>query len=89
MLERFMVATSSAVLPAPGDDMKLRATTPWPSKWSRLCAAATRSFVEQAAEHIDGLAILGTGLRRRTPARLTHSRAPSVLPAFQARRATA
>src|SRR6056297_1923503 len=35
----WMVASSSAVLPAPGDDIRLTASTPWPSKCSRLWAA--------------------------------------------------
>src|SRR6056297_287060 len=35
----WMVASSSADLPAPGEDMRLTASTPWPSKCSRLWAA--------------------------------------------------
>ena len=43
-----IVASSSAVLPAPGDDIRFIASTPWPSKCSRLCAA-TRSFSPRIA----------------------------------------
>src|SRR6056297_2347924 len=35
----WMVASSSADLPAPGEDMRLTASTPWPSKCSRLWPA--------------------------------------------------
>ena len=43
-----IVASSSEVLPAPGDDIRLSASTPCPSKCSRLCAA-TRSFSSRIA----------------------------------------
>src|SRR5271165_3923719 len=35
-----IVASSSAVLPEPGEDIRLSASTPYPSKCARLCAAA-------------------------------------------------
>jgi len=36
---RFIVASSSAVLPEPGEDIKLITSTLWASKCARLCSA--------------------------------------------------